>query len=64
MFNFKLVFYLRRTKVLTYIEFIIVSFSEEIIFNEGSKKKRNTFIAPFSKVKNKIYLKVILSFGY
>lgn len=62
MFNFKLVFYLRRTKVLTYIEFIIVSFSEEIIFNEGSKKKRNTFIAPFSKVKNKIYLKVILSF--
>lgn len=62
MFNFKLVFYLRRTTVLTYIEFIIVSFSEEIIFNEGSKKKRNTFIAPFSKVKNKIYLKVILSF--
>lgn len=62
MFNFKLVFYLRRTKVLTYIEFIIVSCSEEIIFNEGSKKKRNTFIAPFSKVKNKIYLKVILSF--
>lgn len=62
MFNVKFVFYLRRTKVLTYIEFIIVSFSEEIIFNEGSKKKRNTFIAPFSKVKNKIYLKVILSF--